>query len=176
MATTGIYALSTSDVNKLSDLPATFNSRIYMEALKAVSDETVYKIYNPHGKLSYVGFQYGTNAPIEWHQFITNTDLHKVTYKKNFGGFSANSMREFLIAVINKVLENNLWTSSEDVIVFCATWFGHSYGMGILASQNSNNDIIISYDSEDGNSYTMHYVPSTNTVKTFYKRQGTSLL
>lgn len=85
-------------------------------------------------------------------------------------------MREFLIAVINKVLENNLWTSPEDVIVFCATWFGNSYGMGILASQNSNNDIIISYDSEDGNSYTMHYVPSTNTVKAFYKRQGTSLL
>ena len=109
-------------------------------------------------------------------KILTNTDLHKVTYKKNFGGFSANSMREFLIAVINKVLENNLWTSSEDVIVFYATWFGHSYGMGILASQNGNNDIIISYDSEDGNSYTMHYVPSTNTVKTFYKRQGTSLL
>ena len=80
MATTGIYALSTSDVNKLSDLPATFNSRIYMEALKAVSDETVYKIYNPHGKLSYVGFQYGTNAPIEWHQFITNTDLNPEVY------------------------------------------------------------------------------------------------
>lgn len=111
-----------------------------------------------------------------WKTYVTNTDLHKVTYKKNFGGFSANSMREFLIAVINKVLENNLWTSSEDVIVFYATWFGHSYGMGILASQNGNNDIIISYDSEDGNSYTMHYVPSTNTVKTFYKRQGTSLL
>lgn len=107
---------------------------------------------------------------------ITNTDLHKVTHKKNFGGFSANSMREFLIAVINKVLENNLWTSPEDVIVFCATWFGNSYGMGILASQNNNNDIIISYDSEDGNSYTMHYVPSTNTVKTLYKRQGASLL
>lgn len=111
-----------------------------------------------------------------WKTCITNTDLHKVTHKKNFGGFSANSMREFLIAVINKVLENNLWTSPEDVIVFCATWFGNSYGMGILASQNSNNDIIISYDSEDGNSYTMHYVPSTNTVKAFYKRQGTSLL
>lgn len=114
----------------------------------------------------------------EWtiETYITNTDLHKVTHKKNFGGFSANSMREFLIAVINKVLENNLWTSPEDVIVFCATWFGNSYGMGILASQNNNNDIIISYDSEDGNSYTMHYVPSTNTVKTLYKRQGTSLL
>lgn len=88
MATTGIYALSTSDVNKLSDLPATFNSRIYMEALKAVSDETVYKIYNPHGKLSYVGFQYGTNAPIEWHQFIINTDLFSVHFiAQTFNGY-----------------------------------------------------------------------------------------
>lgn len=146
------------------------------EITKRSQNTITIKVFSPYKSTMWVNSYVNTAGWNGWKQMVVNTDLRKVTHKKNFGGFSANSMREFLIAVINKVLENNLWTSTEDVIVFCATWFGNSYGMGILASQNNNNDIIISYDSEDGNSYTMHYVPSTNTVKAFYKRQGTSLL
>lgn len=181
-----------SSVNPLDLLKNKWNelelNKIYLIKINITSAYVaLVQKYSSHNYGSAIIFSYtvSTERPIYvqiqaggWAEttLITNTDLHKVTHKKNFGGFSANSMREFLIAVINKVLENNLWTSPEDVIVFCATWFGNSYGMGILASQNNNNDIIISYDSEDGNSYTMHYVPSTNTVKTLYKRQGTSLL
>lgn len=166
----GFYSISTT-----GDTPNAIGVAATGYILRRTGVDTIVALYGISSGTLNVN-HYNGHTWLGWLKYTTNTDLHKVTHKKNFGGFSANSMREFLIAVINKVLENNLWTSPEDVIVFCATWFGNSYGMGILASQNSNNDIIISYDSEDGNSYTMHYVPSTNTVKAFYKRQGTSLL